>query len=180
MSAPVSLCDELSVQILDPLPASVQVGSVPASHSPHTCAVGSIAISFVSLWVASRVHTLVSSPFAVQVAAFTTVHAPQSWTWAGGGVVPLSPLSHPVKDRAAKEMPIVAASAIINSLFFMLKSPFPFISVILPVSFFSCKRKTAFLANASPYGAGGLASRKPEKNKGFIKPMKPVYCAVGA
>jgi hypothetical protein len=35
--------------------------------------------------------------------------------------------------------------------------------------------------NASPYGAGGLVSRKPEKNKGIKKPIHHIpYCAVGA
>jgi hypothetical protein len=128
MSAPVSLCDELSVQTREPLPFSVQVGSVSVPHSPHMCAVGSMAISFVSLCVASRVQTLVSSPFAVQVAAFITVHSPHWWVWAGGGVVPLSPLSHPVKDRAvnASAVSIAAIAANPNVLiaFFILKTPF--------------------------------------------------------
>ena len=67
MFAPVSLCDELSVQILEPLPVSVQVGSVSASHSPHVCAVGFMGIVSVSVCVASRAHTLVFEPVAVQV-----------------------------------------------------------------------------------------------------------------
>jgi len=53
------------------------------------------------------------------------------------------------------------------------------IPTILTVSGESINGKIG--GNASPYGAGGLASRKPQNNKAIKKPIHYIpYCAVGA
>ena len=78
----------------------------------------------VSLWLASRVQVLVSSPAVVQAAGVVTVHSPQSWTCSGSGLLLLSGVGsgwQPVSDKA-----MIANNAIVKNCFlaFMLNAPF--------------------------------------------------------